>query len=499
MKRNKWLLLVIPVGVYWLLLRLLVLAEAHTPGATIRSLPQALWYSLTTLSTVGYGDLAPLSGWGRAIGTVFVICSTFLLAGVIGLVVSFLQSREVQRLRLSLRRRRTWYLFSQPCPQADAMIASLRREDPQGLFLVAGGKGLAASLSLRELLSLRGKGQAQVFCLGPDGFANYRLAADLVRPELPVAAETACSPERAPTELLLFDPARLCARLYWQRYPLRSLTEEIVLIGGGPVAEALLEQALLVNLRSPEQRLRYTVFGPFADFRREHPALQRLSEPDLLCFPDEPWNQDLELLRRADRILLCCPDEQETLELLRRLQRACPLSAAVYARLSEPWEGVTVFGSLAELYDPELVLRRQLDRAGRAMHEIYRRSSPDTPVWEELSTFTRRSNLAAADHLPVKLSLLLEEDGEQELSPERFARAYARYLERRDRDAWLFRWIEHRRWCRFHLLNNWRYAPRRDDARRLHPMLLPLEELSPVDQAKDDYAWALLGTLAQEE
>lgn len=496
--KHKKLLLLIPAAVYLLLLRLLVLAEASVPDATIRTLPQALWYSLVTLSTVGYGDLAPVSPWGRLIGTVFVLCSSFLLVTLISLCVDFLRSDTVQKLRLSQKRRQPWFLFSVPCPEADALIDGLRQDRPQGLFLVAGGEGAASRLSLEELLELRGEGETQVFCLGPDGFQNYRRAAALCRPGLTVAAETACAPDSVPPELLLFDPARLCARLYWRRYPLRSLTEEIVLIGGGPFAEALLEMGLLVNVRSPEQRLRYTVFGPFADFRREHPSLQRLSEPDLLSFPETPWNQDLELLRQADRIIVCQDEEAETLELLRRLLRACPLSGTVYARLSEPWEGVTVFGSLAELYDPELVLRRRLDKAGRAMHELYRRDSPDAPVWEELSAFTRRSNLAAADHLPVKLSILLERDGEIELNRETLAAAYARYLERRDRDAWLFRWVEHRRWCRFHLMNNWRYAPRRDDARRLHPMLLPLEELRPFDQAKDDYAWELLGKLAEE-
>ena len=49
------------------------------------------------------------------------------------------------------------------------------------------------------------------------------------------------------------------------------------------------------------------------------------------------------------------------------------------------------------------------------------------------------------------------------------------------------------RWMRFHMLNNWQYAPVRNNARRLHPLLVPFDALDEADQIKDDYAWELLG------
>ena len=42
-------------------------AERHEPGSSIWSFGQALWWALTTFSTVGYGDSIPVSTQGRFI------------------------------------------------------------------------------------------------------------------------------------------------------------------------------------------------------------------------------------------------------------------------------------------------------------------------------------------------------------------------------------------------------------------------------------------------
>lgn len=51
---------------------------------------------------------------------------------------------------------------------------------------------------------------------------------------------------------------------------------------------------------------------------------------------------------------------------------------------------------------------------------------------------------------------------------------------------------------RFYALHNWRLGER-DDVLRRHPAMRPFRELSRGEQAKDDYAWELLGDLGQQE
>ena len=71
-RRKTALYLLIGLGSYLLLLGLLVWVERGEANATITTLPTALWYSLVTLTTVGYGDLYPVTAAGKVIGTLFL-------------------------------------------------------------------------------------------------------------------------------------------------------------------------------------------------------------------------------------------------------------------------------------------------------------------------------------------------------------------------------------------------------------------------------------------
>ena len=81
-----------------------------------------------------------------------------------------------------------------------------------------------------------------------------------------------------------------------------------------------------------------------------------------------------------------------------------------------------------------------------------------------------------------------------ELSKEK---AYAVFAAADEEQRERYRRIEHVRWMRFLYMNNWRWAEKRDNAARLHPLLLPYEQLSRENQVKDDFSWELLGSLSK--
>lgn len=64
-------------------------AEAHLPEANINSAENALWWSIVTITTVGYGDLYPVSTIGRIIGSLLMMFGIGLFGVYTAYVASF--------------------------------------------------------------------------------------------------------------------------------------------------------------------------------------------------------------------------------------------------------------------------------------------------------------------------------------------------------------------------------------------------------------------------
>lgn len=64
------------------------LAENEAQPDKFTSIPAAMWYTVVTLSTVGYGDLYPITDIGRVIGSLTVGFGVVLVAILTGIVAS---------------------------------------------------------------------------------------------------------------------------------------------------------------------------------------------------------------------------------------------------------------------------------------------------------------------------------------------------------------------------------------------------------------------------
>ena len=64
--------------------------ESSAPGAMIRDLPTAYWWTFTTLATVGYGDVYPITGIGRVIAVVVMLYGVGMVAVATGALASWI-------------------------------------------------------------------------------------------------------------------------------------------------------------------------------------------------------------------------------------------------------------------------------------------------------------------------------------------------------------------------------------------------------------------------
>lgn len=64
--------------------------ESSEPGAMIRDLPTAYWWMFTTLTTVGYGDVYPVTGIGRVIAVIVMLYGGGLVAVATGALASWI-------------------------------------------------------------------------------------------------------------------------------------------------------------------------------------------------------------------------------------------------------------------------------------------------------------------------------------------------------------------------------------------------------------------------
>lgn len=66
------------------------------------TIPDAMWWSIITVTSVGYGDVTPISAWGKLIGAVTALSGVFTVALLTGIVASAFASRvRTQELKFT--------------------------------------------------------------------------------------------------------------------------------------------------------------------------------------------------------------------------------------------------------------------------------------------------------------------------------------------------------------------------------------------------------------
>ena len=72
---------------------LMYFAEHALQPDKLGTIPDAMWWSIVTITTVGYGDVTPVSNWGKVIGAFTALSGVFTVALLTGIVASAFATR----------------------------------------------------------------------------------------------------------------------------------------------------------------------------------------------------------------------------------------------------------------------------------------------------------------------------------------------------------------------------------------------------------------------
>ena len=89
-------------------------------GSTFSSIPDAFWYTLVTMTTVGYGDFVPQTFLGKLIGGACAVNGVLVVAMVVPVIVNnfeFFYKRD----RMNRAKREEERLTSEQCVVGDAL------------------------------------------------------------------------------------------------------------------------------------------------------------------------------------------------------------------------------------------------------------------------------------------------------------------------------------------------------------------------------------------
>jgi hypothetical protein len=135
------------------------------------------------------------------------------------------------------------------------------------------------------------------------------------------------------------------------------------------------------------------------------------------------------------------------------------------------------FGQLEQTCNWQQIVETSSDNLAEFLHNEYNKHYGTHKKWSELTESYRDANRTVADHLPVKLASL-------EYNIPKDPSNWSQQVDLTE-NLELMAELEHNRWYAERKLNGWQYGETRNDNHKIHPCLVPYEQLPEQEKQKD--------------
>ena len=117
---------------------LIVPVERTSPKARILSIEDGLWWAVTTVTGVGYGDMVPVTTSGRMVGALLEISGVIMFGLIIGIIGITLSKRQEEY---------AWFRLFERLDQIEGKIDALEKKSRFLVNTQAQANGASENLS----------------------------------------------------------------------------------------------------------------------------------------------------------------------------------------------------------------------------------------------------------------------------------------------------------------------------------------------------------------